>query len=64
VKSFRIVNADEIKHGSDSPSGVVVTAEVSPYDTFPSRGDKAKESKIKEVRLWVQFKDQSLGYPP
>ena len=64
VKSFRIVNAEEMKHGSDSPSGVVVTVEVSPYDTFPSRGDAAKENKIKEVRLWVQFKDQSLGYPP
>ena len=64
VKSFHIVNAEEMKHGSDSPSGVIVTAEVSPYDTFPSRGDAAKENKIKEVRLWVQFKDQSLGYPP
>jgi hypothetical protein len=64
VKSYRIVNADEIKHGSDSPSGVVVTVAVSPYDEFPSRGDASKESKIKEVRLWVEFKDQSLSYPP
>ncbi|HXP72413.1 MAG TPA: hypothetical protein VOA88_24280, partial [Candidatus Dormibacteraeota bacterium] len=64
VKSFHIVNAEEMKHGSDSPSGVIVTVEVSPFETFPSRGDAAKENKIKEVRLWVQFKDQSLGYPP
>lgn len=64
VKSFHIENAEEMKHGSDSPSGVIVTVEVSPYDTFPSRDDAAKENKIKEVRLWVQFKDQSLGYPP
>jgi hypothetical protein len=64
VKSFRIENAEEIKHGAESPSGVVVTVEVSPDDTFPSHGDAAKESKMKEVRLWVQFNDQSLGYPP
>jgi hypothetical protein len=64
VKSFHIVNAEEMKHGSDSPSGVIVTVEVSPFEAFPSRGDAAKENKIKEVRLWVQFKDQSLGYPP
>ena len=64
VKSFRIENAEEIKHGSESPSGVVVTVEVSPDDPFPSAGDAAKESKIKEVCLWVQFNDQSLGYPP
>ena len=64
VKSFRIESAEEIKHGAESPSGVVVTVEVSPFDAFPSRGDAAKESKVKEVRLWVQYKDQSLGYPP
>jgi hypothetical protein len=64
VKSFRVESAEEIKHGSESPSGVVVTVEVSPYDTFPSHGDAAKESKMKEVRLWVQYSDQSLGYPP
>lgn len=64
VKSFHIESAQEIKHGAESPSGVVVTVEVSPFETFPSPGDVAKESKIKEVRLWVQFNDQSLGYPP
>jgi hypothetical protein len=64
VKSFHIENAEELKQGPVAPSGVVVTVEVSPYDAFPSRGDAAKESKIKEVRLWVQFSDQSLGYPP
>lgn len=64
VKSFRVENAEEIKHGSESPSGVVVTVEVSPYDTFPAHGDVAKEIKMKEVRLWVQYSDQSLGYPP
>jgi hypothetical protein len=45
-------------------SGVVATIEVSPYAPFPDDHDAAKQSKTKEVRIWVQFKDQSLGFPP
>jgi hypothetical protein len=43
---------------------VIVTVEVSPYSPFPANNDEAKQNKTKEVRLWVQFKDQSLGFAP
>ena len=64
VKSFHIQSAQVIKRGMEHPSGVVVTLEVSPYETFPANDDVAKQSKTKEVRLWVEFKDQSLSFPP
>jgi hypothetical protein len=60
VKSYRIESAERLKDGS---SGVIVVAEVSPYQPFPDDHD-AKASKTKEVRLWVEFKDQSLSFPP
>lgn len=64
VKSYRIEDAQELKRGSNPVSGVVVTVELSPYETFPSESDAAKQSKTKEVRLWVEFKDQSISFPP
>lgn len=64
VKSFRIEDASVMKRGSESASGVIVTVEVSPYSPFPANNDEAKQNKTKEVRLWVQFKDQSLGFAP
>jgi hypothetical protein len=45
-------------------SGVVATVELSPYQPFPQDNDAAKQSKTKEVKIWVEFKDQSLGFPP
>lgn len=64
VKSYRVEDAQEIRRGSNPVSGVVVTVELSPYDAFPSDTDAAKQSKTKEVRLWVEFKDQSISFPP
>lgn len=64
VRSYRIESAQEIKRGSESPSGVVVTVEVSPYQPFPDSNDAARQSKTKEVRLWVEFRDQSISFPP
>jgi hypothetical protein len=64
VKSYHIEGAQELKRGVEPPSGVVVTVELSPYAPFPADSDVAKQSKTKEVRLWVEFKDQSLGYAP
>jgi len=64
IKSFHIEDATVMKHGSQTASGVVVTVEVSPFAPFPSNDDAAKQSKTKEIRLWVQFKDQSLGFAP
>jgi hypothetical protein len=64
VKSFRIEDASVMKRGSESASGVIVTVAVSPFAPFPANNDEAKQNKTKEARLWVQFKDQSLGFAP
>jgi len=64
VKSYRIEDAQEIRRGSITASGVVVTVELSPYDPFPAESDAAKQSKTKEVHLWIEFKDQSIGFAP
>ena len=60
VKSFNLKDTDRLK-GSN---GVVIIVEVSPYQPFPDKDDAIKQSKTKEVRLWVEFKDQSISFPP
>jgi hypothetical protein len=60
VKSFHIVTAERLR----AASGVIFVVEVSPYQPFPSGDDAAKQNKTKEVRLWVEQKDQSLSFPP
>lgn len=60
VKSFHIEDAEHPKGGT----GIVVIVEVSPYQPFPVDNEAAKQSKTKEVRLWVERKDQSLSFPP
>lgn len=64
VKSYRIEDAQEIKRGSNPVSGVVIAVELSPYSPFPAESDVGKQVKTKEVRLWVEFKDQSISFPP
>ncbi|MFZ0634804.1 MAG: hypothetical protein WA755_15525 [Candidatus Acidiferrales bacterium] len=61
VKSYHFENAESPKSGS---SGVIVTVELSPYQPFPEANDDAKQNKTKEVRVWVEFSDQSMSYPP
>ncbi len=61
IKSYRL---EHIEKNKPNASGVVATIELSPYQPFPDDHDAAKQSKTKEVRLWVEFKDQSLGFPP
>jgi hypothetical protein len=61
IKSYHL---DHIEKNKPNASGVVATIELSPYQPFPDDHDAAKQSKTKEVRLWVEFKDQSLGFPP
>jgi hypothetical protein len=61
IKSFRLVHIEKTKPNA---SGVVATVELSPYQPFPEDNDAAKQSKTKEVKIWVEFKDQSLGFPP
>lgn len=60
VKSFRIDSTDHTKHSS----GVIITVIVSPDAHFPGKDDAAEMAKTKRVKLWVQFKDQSISYPP
>ncbi|MGH9713734.1 MAG: hypothetical protein ACRD5M_10605 [Candidatus Acidiferrales bacterium] len=64
VKSYRIESAEEEKRGVERPSGVNITVEVSPYAPFPADNDAAKQNKTKEVRLRVEYKDQSVGFAP
>jgi hypothetical protein len=61
VKSFNVKDTYRPPNGS---SGVVVIVEVSPYQPFPEKDDVVKQSKTKEVRLWVEFKDRSIQFPP
>ncbi len=61
VKSF---NVKDTYHPPKGSSGLVVIVEVSPYPTFPEKDDMVKQSKTKEVRLWVEFKDRSIQFPP
>jgi hypothetical protein len=60
IRSYRIESAERPKNGT----GVVVLAMVSPFQPFPASDDDVKQSKTKEVRLWVEFSDQSLSFPP
>ncbi|HXU47423.1 MAG TPA: hypothetical protein VN727_00120 [Candidatus Binatia bacterium] len=60
VKSFRIDNHLTQKQGTV----VSITVDVSPYRPFPADDDPIKASKTKQVRLWVQFKDESISFPP
>lgn len=61
IKSYHL---EHIEKNKPNASGVVATIEFSPYQPFPDDHDAAKQNKTKEVRLWVEFKDQSLGFPP
>jgi hypothetical protein len=45
-------------------SGVVIIVDVSPYTPFPEKDDALKQSKSKRVRLWVQFSNYSVQFPP
>jgi hypothetical protein len=60
VKSFRIESAEHLKNGT----GIIVAAEVSPYQPFPSDDDTTKRNKTKELTIWVERSDQSLSFPP
>jgi hypothetical protein len=60
IKSYRIGKGERMP----SASGVVFRVELSPFQPFPSENDVVKSNKTNEVRLWVQFKDQSIGFSP
>jgi len=60
IHSYRITHVDQQRGASAAD----ITVEVSPYSPFPSENDAAKDAKTKEIKLWVQFKDQSISFPP
>jgi len=60
VHSYQIVSTQE----PGDASGVVVVVNVSPFRPFPPDSDIAKQQRTKQVRLWVQFSDQSISYAP
>jgi hypothetical protein len=61
VKSYRIGAAQSAPREG---SGVIVVVELSPYQPFPDDSDVAKSRRTREVRLWVETRDKSLGFPP
>ncbi len=61
VKSFNVTGTYRPPNGS---SGVVVIVDVSPYTPFPEKDDSLRQSKSKEVRLWVQFSNDAIEFPP
>jgi hypothetical protein len=60
VRSYRLGRPAHIKNGS----GAEILLDVSPYQPFPNSNNPIQMNKTKEVRLWVEFKDQSIGFPP
>jgi hypothetical protein len=61
VKSYEI---ESIASPARGGSGVIVVAEVSPFQPFPDPNDLPKSRSTKEVRIWVESGNKSLGYPP
>lgn len=60
VRSFHINGTNYRKHSS----GVIVDITVSPDSPFPSASNVAEQAKTKRLKLWIQFKDQAISYPP
>jgi len=60
VRSYRIVTAQQ-KSGA---SGVVVVVEISPDSPFPQQSEADRLLRTKEVKIWVERKDQSLSFAP
>ena len=60
VRSYRLGRPAHIKNGS----GAEILLDVSPYQPFPNINNPIQMNKTKEVRLWVEFKDQSISFPP
>jgi hypothetical protein len=60
VKSYHIETAQKPKGGS----GVIVVVELSPYQPFPADNDAVKNRHTREVHIWVEQSDKSLGFPP
>lgn len=60
IKSSHFEDAERPKAGS----GVIIVCEVSPLSPFPPTDDSVKQARTKEIRIWVESKDQSMSFPP
>lgn len=60
ARSYILTEAEHPKNGS----GVIVTAEVSPYAKFPAGDEEAEAETTKSVRIWVQYGSKSLSFAP
>jgi hypothetical protein len=60
VRTYRIESAQRPNGGS----GVVIVVEVSKYEPFPDPKDTGKSRHNKEVRIWIESKDLSMGFAP
>jgi hypothetical protein len=61
VRSYHYEDAEALPK---SGSGVIIVVDVSPDSPFPAANDSVKQSKTKEVRLIVEFSDQSIAFQP
>jgi hypothetical protein len=61
IHSYHYKDVERMPHGG---SGVIVVFEVSPYSPFPDKDDGLKQSKTKEIKIVVEFDNQSLSFPP
>jgi hypothetical protein len=59
VKTYKIGRPEHVKNSSATD----IEVEVSPYTPFPD-SDDIKANSTKTVHLWVNFKDQSITFPP
>jgi hypothetical protein len=59
VKSFNVKDTDHPK----GCACVDVVVQVSPYQPFPEKDDFVKQAKTKELKLRVEYSDQSIGFP-
>jgi hypothetical protein len=59
VRSYRLGRPEHIKNGS----AAAIIIEVSAYQPYP-KDDPVKMNRSKTVTLWVDFKDQSISFPP
>ena len=59
VKSFNVKDTD---HPSQC-SCVDVIVQVSPYQPFPEKDDFVKQAKTKELKIRVEYGDQSMSFP-
>lgn len=60
VKSFNIEDTERLKDST----AVVIVVDVSPDQPFPDDRDAVRQNRVKQIKLWVEFKDQSISFPP